>query len=137
MSSVSSVNTTYIKAGIAGATAVVLDSVLYGNQNMTASLYLGVATFAGVLGGGYIGSMLPVILPTDASPNPLYVGAAVQGRIFEVLGGYGAVSAVERYVPSLARNDTFTGKIGLVAISAVVGEIAKDYISAEPIAVFA
>lgn len=137
MSSNATVNSTYIKAGIAGATAVVLDSALYGNQNMTASIYLGVATFAGVLGGGYINGMLPVFLPSDSSPNPLYLGASVQSRVMEVLGGYGAVSAVERYVPSLARNDTFTGKVGLVAISAVVGEVVNDYISAQPIAVFA
>ena len=137
MSSNATVNTTYIKAGIAGASAVVLDSVLYGNQNMSASLYLGVATFAGVLGGGYINSMLPVILPSDSSPNPLYLGAAVQSRIVEVIGGYGAVTAVERYVPSLARNDTMMGKVGLVAISAVIGEVVNDYISAQPIAVFA
>ncbi len=136
MSSNSAMNTTFVKAGIATATAVAFDMAFTKEPNVKTSLIIGAVAGAGVLGGNYLAQLVPALIPDDTAENKLYTGKAIMERAFEVGGSTAAIIALERYV-DLGRQDSITEIIGVSFLAVAVSEVVADYLSARPISIFA
>lgn len=136
MSSNSTINTTFVKGGIAVATAVAFDLAFTKEPNIKTSLMVAAAVGAGVIGGNYLAQLVPALIPDDTSANKLYTGQAVMERAFEIGGSTAAIIALERYV-DLGRQDSITEILGVSFLAVAVSEVVSDYLGARPISIFA
>ena len=135
-SSNSSINTTFIKGGIAMATAVAFDIAFTKETNLKTSLMIGAVAGAGVVGGNYLAQMVPALIPDDTAANKLYTGQAIMERAFEVGGSTAAIMVLERYA-EMGRQDSITEIVGVSLLAVAVSEVIADYVSARPISIFA
>lgn len=119
---------------IVGATAVVLDKFLMGEQNLMSSAYFGVAVGAGV----YAGEMIAPHMYNFPSLNQqLYSGKTLGNRITEVSASSVLGFATNRY---LLGNDLTIGKaysrIGVIALADVLGTYISEYLDDKPLNYF-
>ena len=131
----SQINSTFVKGGIAMATAVALDMFFLKDPDFTTSLMIGAAAGAGSVGGSYLAKLTPALLPDDSSNPPLYKGQAVMERVFEVAGSAGAIITLERY-GNINRQDSIVEIIGISAVAVAVAEVVEDFLTGQPISVF-
>jgi len=111
-----------------GAVAVALDKYAIGETNLNSSLYFGVAVGVGVYASEYIAPYIAVDLPTPSST--LYNGKTLATRLIEISSSVGGAFLMNKYLlqNDLYRNEVFK-KVGVIALSDVVGTYAAEYIN--------
>ena len=107
-----------------GAVAVALDKYAIGETNLNSSLYFGVGVYA----SEYIAPYIAVDLPTPSST--LYNGKTLATRLIEISSSVGGAFLMNKYLlqNDLYRNEVFK-KVGVIALSDVVGTYAAEYIN--------
>jgi hypothetical protein len=127
-------NNAFMKPLITGALVVAGDKFLMKEQDMTKSLYFGVATTAGVYTASMIASALPVIVPSGGFVD----GKTLEIRLAEISIGAGAAYALNRL---LLKNDyqysQMINKLGLIAGADFIAEYVTDYLENRPLSFFA
>lgn len=125
-------NHSLIKPVACGVTAMALDKYYLGEKNMSSS-----AVFGAIVAGGVLASeaIAPHIVPDLPSLNSqIYNGKQLGLRITEVASASIGVFAVNKFV---IRNDKYSGEVlkrlGVIAVSDVVGEYVADYMTNQPL----
>jgi len=132
-----------IRPLVAGATAGLLDYYLVDNKDFKKAAYFGTAVAIGVGASGQVAKFVP-----DFSMGMLSNGKPVTSRITEIaLGSVGAYS-VNRFIfgqvpiqfngfnnaPTFSQE--FSYKIGIVAASDFIGELANDWYTGQNLNIF-
>jgi hypothetical protein len=132
-----SVNTTFIKGGVAMGVAVALDMLFLKEPNLQTSLMIGASAGAGSIAGSYLAKMTPALIPDDTSASPAWTGQAVMARAFEVAGSTGAIILLERNMQNLNRQDSIVEVLGISCVAIAIAEVVDDYMNTRPISIFA
>ena len=136
MSSTTSSNSDFIiKPLSTAAVAVAINQFILKENDMNKSLYLGAAAGLGVLGGGYVGSMLPAM----NFGNTAYFGngKGVSARIAEIGVGTAGAFILNTYVlKNSSFRDNYMNQIGVIIAADLAGEYITDYISGRALAIF-
>ena len=122
-----------LKPLVVGAVAVVLDKYWLGEVDMMRSVYFGGAVAVGNYASQYIAPMINFI-PIPTISKDLYDGKTLVDRIAEVGSSAGFAYMVNKY---LLENDPYTNefmvRVGVIAISDVVGTYAVEYLNNQPL----
>jgi len=131
-----------VKPLISGVVAGALDYYLV-EKDFKKNAYFGSAVAVGVAGASQVGQFIP-----DFSMGMLSNGKPVTSRITEIaLGSVGAYS-VNRFIfgqvpiqfngyngmPTFSQE--FSYKVGIVAASDFIGELANDWLTGQPLNIF-
>ena len=136
MSSSSTSNSDFIiKPASTAAVAFAINNFILKENDMQKSMYLAAAAGAGVLAGGYVGSMIP---PMNFG-NSAYFGngKGVSARIAEIgLGTAGAYVLNTFVLKNSSFRDSYMNQIAVIIASDLCGEYITDYVAGRVLAIF-
>ena len=124
-----------IKPLATAAAAVALNQFVLKETDMQKSLYLGAAAGLGVMGGSFVGSMIP---STNFGNQQFFGnGKGVSHRISEIALGTGAAFVLNSYVlKNTSFRDNYMNQIGVIIAADLAGEYISDYVAGRPLAIF-
>lgn len=123
-----------LKAAVTGAIAIAGDKYLLNEQDMTKSIYFGMAVTGGTLIGGMVGSSLPIVVPAGGI---YYDAKTLEQRLAEV--GIGAALAYGINTQLLKNDFEYSQmytKLALIAGSDFIAEYIVDYYENRPLSFF-
>jgi hypothetical protein len=119
-----------IKPVVSGISAMLLDKYLLKIESTTRNAYFGASVAVGTALGDYVGTFAPAILPD----TQLFAGKTISTRLTEILVGSGTAYSVNRFILSNDFTPSQMGqKLGVVALSQLIGEYASDYFGSQPL----
>ena len=115
---------------ISGAIVVALDKFLLGEQNMTRSSYLGLAT----VGGIYAGQMIAPAIPFYSSlpSSTLYNNKTLELRLLEIGLGAGATYGLTQFTTIRYTTYELQEKLGIIVAGSIAGTYITDYLNSKP-----
>jgi hypothetical protein len=124
---------TLLKPIVMGVVIVGIDKMYMQNENMTESVYFGMAGAAGAYFGAAAAKAMPLPLPS----GEYFDGKTVEMRIAEIGIGAGVGYGLNMFVLKNDYNQNDLGKkLALLAVADFVAEYAVDYIQGRTPAFF-
>ena len=124
-----------IKPASTAVVAFAINNFILKENDMQKSMYLAAAAGLGVLGGGYIGSMIP---PMNFGSQQFFDnGKGVSARIAEIGVGTAGAFILNTYVlKNSSFRDNYMNQIGVIIAADLAGEYITDYVAGRALAVF-
>jgi hypothetical protein len=118
-----------------------LDRLVNKNTDLSKNLMFGVQSSIGLYGGNILASYLgpdPLPFLTDTTNNPPYFtsgGLAMRGG--EIAGSALGVIYLNKFFGTVNNQQQFNQTIGILAVSDVLSEYASQYLTGNPMQIFA
>jgi hypothetical protein len=121
-----------VKPLVAGVVSGFLDRAVLKNDDFNSNLIFSVSVGVSTFIGDYIGETVSTVVPD--STVYVFSGKTILQRAVEISVGSGRAYAINRFGFS---NDfdpsQMMRKVGVIAISQIIGEYSSDFISSKPL----
>ena len=123
-----------VKPVASGFFAGLIDRMVLKNENFNSNLMFGTSVGVGTFVGDYLGETLSSAVP-DGSMY-IFNGKTLLQRTIEISTGTAGAWAMNRYVLDNSQDyytSDFAKRVGVIALSQILGEYTADYLSGKPL----